>query len=151
MALLIVDKGWRFILREIIRGGADLHSTDFESHTPFMWLLKGKCYSQPNDVAIPQLELLKPWLSDLRDCGIDLYEYGRREEGLYRDGSASRELQIWEGSPYGPKIWKLVSFTYGSSPSDWHLRWERGREEFDEQCEQVQEIPGSWVEDSISV
>ena len=109
-----------------------------------MWLLKGLCNLKTNDDAIPQLEIY-PWLSDLRDCGVDLYEYGRREKGLYWDGSASREFRL--GNPSYFTIWKLVSFTYGSSPSDWHLQLEPRPEECKEQCEQVQEIPGSWVED----
>ena len=150
MALLIVDKGWRFILRELICEGADLHSADLMSRTPFMSLLEGICDSKWNDDAIPHLEIQNHWLSDLRDCEVDLYEYGRREEEIYRDGSVSREIEIWKDSS-SFRIWKLVSFTYGSSPSDWHLQLERGPKELVGQCEQVQEIPGSWVEDSISV
>ena len=124
LALLIIDQGWRSILREIIREGADLHSTDWRSHTPFTNLLRGISGLSP-EVAV------KIWLTDLRDCGVDLYEYGRREE------------ELWGGS----RTWKLVSFTYGSSPSDWHVEWEWRPKECEEQCEQVQEIPGSWVED----
>ena len=141
----MIDQGWRLILRELICKGADLHSADLMSRTPFMSLLEGICDSKTYDDAIPQLETLNPWLSDLRDCGVDLYEYGRREDGLYQDGSASREFRVWED--LSSRIWKLVSFTYGSSPSDWQLQLEPGPKECDEQCEQVQEIPGSWVED----
>ena len=139
----MIDQGWRSILRELIYEDANLHSTDLESSTPFMSLLEGSCNSKTNDDAILPLEILNPWLGDLRDCGVDLYEYGRREEGLYQDGSVSREFPICEDC-FSFRIWKLVSFTYGSSPSDWHLQLEPGPEE----CyEQVQEIPGSWVED----
>ena len=142
----MIDQGWRLILRELICKGADLHSADLMSRTPFMSLLDGICDSTTNDDAIPHLEIQNHWLSDLRDCGVDLYEYGRREDGLYRNGSASREFLISKGYP-SFRIGKLVSFTYGSSLSDWHLQVERLPKKCDAQCEQVQEIPGSWVED----
>ncbi len=145
-ALLTIDKGWRSILREIIREGADLHSTDSASHTPFMSLLKGIQDSPTEDGVYPRVETLDTWLSDLRDCGVDLYEYGRREEGLYRDSSANREFESWAGF-LRPRIWKLVSFTYGRSPSDWRLQMEWRHKKRDERHEQVQEIPGAWVED----
>lgn len=116
-----------------------------------MSLLEGICDSTTDDGAFLQLEKLNPWLSDLRDCGVDLYEYGRREEGMGRDGSASREFEIWDRYSIDSRILKLVSFTYGSSPSDWHLQFKRRLEKRNEQREQVQGIPGSWVEDLISV
>ena len=146
MALLIIDTGWRCVLREIIREGADLHSTDSESHTPFMTLLKGISDSPTEDGVFPRFEILDTWLSDLKDCGVDLYEYGRREEGLYRDGSASREFESWEGF-FCCRIWKLVSLTYGASPSDWHLQMDWRPKKCKQLHVQVQEIPGSWVED----
>ena len=97
--------------------------------------------------AIPQLEILDPWLSDLRDCGLDLYEYGRREEGLYWDGNASREFRAFDRPSCEFRSWKLKNFTYGSSPSDWHLQLKLLPKKRNKRREQVQEIPGSWVED----
>ena len=113
-----------------------------------MSLLKGISDSPTEDGVFPRVEILDTWLGDLRDCGVDLYEYGRREEGLYRDGRASREFQSWEGF-FCCRIWKLVSLTYGSSPSDWHLQLDWRPMERVGQCEQVHEmeIPGSWIED----
>ena len=111
-----------------------------------MSLLKGISYSPAEDGVHPRVEILATWLSDLRDCGVDLYEYGRREEGLYRDSSASREFESWSEF-LRPRIWKLVNFTYGRSPNDWHLQLEWRPKERDEHRKQVQEIPGSWVED----
>ena len=144
--MLIIDRGWRLILRKIIREGADLHSTDSASHTPFTSLLSGISESPSGDAVYPKIDTLDIWLNDLRDCGIDLYEYGKREEGLYRDSSASREFEGW-ALFLRPGIWKLVSFTYGSSPSDWHLQLKWRPKEHDGQCEQVHEIPGSRIED----
>ena len=104
-----------------------------------------------DSVASQESEIMVTLLSELSDCGVDLFEYGRWEEGLYRRGSASREFRnlerYWEGGYIYFRIWKLVGFTYGSSPSDWHVELEQVPEECDGQCEQVQEIPGSWVED----
>ena len=148
MTLLTIDQGWRLILREIIREGADLHSTDSASHTPFSSLLSGISDSTSGDALYPRFDTLNTWLNDLRDCGVDLYEYGRREQGLYQDSSASGEFENW--APFlRPGVWKLVSFTYGASPSDWHLQFERRPKERDGQCEQLHEIeiPGSWIED----
>ncbi|KAK0511508.1 hypothetical protein JMJ35_006081 [Cladonia borealis] len=113
--------GWRLILREVISEGADLHSTDSASHTPFTSLLSGISDSTSGDALYPRVDTLNAWLNDLRDCGVDLYEYGRREEGLYRDSSASGDIERNWAPFLRPGIWKLVSFTYGGSPSDWHL------------------------------
>ena len=135
------------MLREIISKGADIHSIDSTSCTPLMSLRKVSLDSAENYGIHIQAEAIDTWLSELRECGVDLYEYGRREEEMYRDGSASRTFQIYELSSHSYKMWKLVNFTYGSSRSDWNLQLERVPEECDGQYEQVQEIPGSWVED----
>ena len=149
LSLLTIDQGWRLILREVIREGADIHSTDSASHTPFTSLLRGISESTSEDALYPRVDTLNAWLNDLRDCGVDLYEYGRREEGLYRDSSASGDIERNCAHFLRPRTWKLVSFTYGGSPSDWHLQFERRPEERDGQCEQLHkiEIPGGWVED----
>ena len=98
------------------------------------------------DGVLASVDTLDTWLGDLRDCGVDLYEYGRREEEIYQENNASRELDSWVLYIHCG-IWKLVSFIYGSSPNDWRLQLEWRPEERDEHGQQVQEIPGSWVED----
>ena len=108
-------------------------------------MLSGITESPSEDGVLARVDTLDTWLGDLRDCGVDLYEYGRREEEIYWENSASREfdgcaLLLRHG------IWKLVSFTYGSSPNDWRLQLEWRPEEWDEHDQQVQEIPGSWIE-----
>ena len=115
-----------------------------------MSLLEGILEPLEDDSIHPQVEAIDTWLSELGDCGVDLYEYGRREEELYWDGSTCRTFQIygkWGKCYYSYRTWELVSFTYGSSPSDWHLQLELEPEGCDEQSEQVKEIPGSWLED----
>ena len=111
-----------------------------------MSLLSGISESPSEDGIHPRVGTLDTWLGDLRDCRVDLYEYGRREEELYRENSASREFDGWALFLHHG-IWKLVSFTYGSSLNDWRLRLEWRPKERDEHGQQWQELPGSWIED----
>ena len=109
-------------------------------------MLNGISESPSEDGIHARVDTLDTWLGDLKDCGVDLSEYGRQEEEIYRENSASREFDGWAlFLRHG--IWKLVSFTYGSSPNDWRVQLEWRPKERDEHRQQVQEIPGSWIED----
>jgi len=84
------------------------------------------------------------------DCGVDLCKYGQREQELHEECLSSWDypLKIMSYEKEATvKSWYLVSFTYGSSPSDWHVVVERRVEKLDEDFNQIGAVPGSWVED----
>lgn len=90
------------------------------------------------------------WLSSLETCGVDLYEYGKREEELHERGLVRNEIKFswWTGRVATAK---LASFTYGSSPGEWSIKMEREildpDQDSDQDSDQVEEMPGGWIED----
>ena len=67
-------------------------------------------------------------MEDLDACGVDLLEYGRKERALYDEMPMLRDFEIFffEDDYWYVFKWRLIGFTYGSSPSDWHL-WKSER------------------------
>ena len=99
------------------------------------------------------------WLELLYEAGIDLSEYGRREQELYREGRAvsscwfmvwSRALRRTEFGCWGDFEKKLsIRFKYGPKPSDWQF-WliEQMDNSFAEFWDMVDHperaMPGAW-------
>lgn len=84
------------------------------------------------------------------NCGVDIYKYGQREQELHQEWFSSRNCPAEIFSYEIENTWKafdLVSFTYGSSPSDWNVVVELRVEKLDEDFDQIGAIPGGWVED----
>jgi hypothetical protein len=61
---------------------------------------------------------LKIWLMDLKSVGVDLEEFGRAEKDLYDSGAIGKDyhVSLRVGGNH-----RLINFTYGTSPHDWHL------------------------------
>jgi hypothetical protein len=83
------------------------------------------------------------------DCGVDLYRYGQREQELHEECLSSRDYPhdiVCYETEATLESWDLVSFTYGSSPSDWDVvvRWRV--EKLDEDFDNIGAVPGGWVE-----
>lgn len=102
------------------------------------------------------------WLNMLRDCGVDLIEYGRQEKQRLDDQQYGRDFLIfrdvwWDERDETDNGWfevRLISFKYGSQPADWELWWSEPTDELVgdfwrevEPEEWTLNIPGSWVED----
>jgi hypothetical protein len=90
------------------------------------------------------------WLGDLMDCGVDLNVYGQREQELHKECLSNLDFKGWMVKNDGEAIsvfWRLASFTYGSSPSDWHVVVKQRVEEPVGDSDQMKSIPGGWVED----
>lgn len=101
------------------------------------------------ELAGPEFSLsgiLGLWLTDLRESGVDLQEYGREEHDSYM-----RDPDVWcfrTGYYYredhrGATLC-VASFTFGSLPSDWTITLEEQQELY----EIPGGIPGGWVEAS---
>ena len=142
---------WRPFLVHLVHHKTFFHSIGNEEKTQFLGLsemLFQPLYGPFSDDALRSCEriwiLLKFWLECLRDGGVDLEEYGRRDtEICYKWWRDPRNL--WDWSLRGPKaVFEIESFTYGPSPSDWKLRtiYLDVRPDLE-----YQHIPGAWDEE----
>ena len=134
----------------MINLGADLHSIDQNSFTPFIHVLIG--FINSCDLPAPSFELsikigLKCWLSSLKSCGINLYEYGKREEELHERGLVRNKMKF---TRWIRRTAKLASFTYGSSPGGWNIKlkyqYSDPNKTSGQDSGQVEEMPGGWIE-----
>lgn len=87
--------------------------------------------------------VLYTWLKWLRESGVDLHEYGRKETDLHQQGLVRWN---WRSFPSSRKRWFLTNLTYGPSPSDWKLDLEIRHEDA---SESVAKVPGEWIEDDF--
>lgn len=103
------------------------------------------------------------WLNIIRECGIDLLEYGRQENKRLKDEEKGYEFTIWrdtwdetsrnwEDLENGRFEVRLIGFEYGSEPGDWKLWWSEPTDalvgDFWREVEpEPLWIPGSWGED----
>ena len=133
---LTFTSDWRSLLREFIGKGADPNSAGISHQfykrkrltthfqTPFLRLLGAV---QIEDTSPSPWKLnetpLELWLQDLQACGVDLLEYGRREKAVHGQASIMKHFQFCKTLAHGLEIssWHVVDFTFGSSPSDWHV------------------------------
>jgi hypothetical protein len=134
----------------LIIAGAEISEVDSRGYSPFLDLLYYFA-SHPFDPERPE-EVLKAWLSDLKEAGVDLQQYGQIEFALRQ--TLPKDLRYH----YLPKD---VTFTYGPEVKDWHFRiiwpvnkfaaqfWKMVEKETHESSnEETQDdmhgIPGSW-------
>ena len=127
--------------------------------TPFLCLFEKR---DPRDVwDTPSIHSLSTmWLEDLHAAGVDLLEYGRKEKEMLDDGLFNQDFEYFvleRGRPgkvlyrYDRLVWHLISFTYGHSPSDWHLWFSEPTDEFVGDFWSMIEspllsVPGAWIE-----
>jgi hypothetical protein len=114
---MLLYKSWNTMFCELLSAGIDIHKIVGQS-TPFSSFLSSYlqwcCIEgsmKLSDVA------LKIWLGDLQTYGLDLEDFGQIEEHLFNSGYVDKDFQ--SGWRYGAP--RLINFTYGSSPNDWHL------------------------------
>ena len=103
-------------------------------------------------------QLLKLWLEELDASGIDLMEYGRIERALWEQEPMRKDFPgydplVLDEDPLDsdePFTWRLINFTFGASPSDWHV-WGSQLDgyagEFWSMVERPEvNMPGTWIE-----
>ena len=96
--------------------------------------------------------LLKIWLEDLQESGVDLEEYGRKETELHQ-----QQLTVWnfdhfeydaDFSPTGREgTWVVKNLIYGPSTSDWKLEMDYWGKDA---AENLKKMPGDWIEEDDS-
>jgi hypothetical protein len=97
------DNPWRVFAKVLINAGAEISAVNSHGYSPFQDLLDyfARDYFQP---ARPQA-VLEAWLSDLKEAGVDLQQYGQAEFALHQ--------ALIKDSEYCDYWAKDVTFTYG--------------------------------------
>ena len=65
--------------------------------------------------------MLANWCEDLKDCGVDLREYGLKETEMHEEGLTCWDFKPLDFEPFEQRKFHLRSFTYGASPNDWSV------------------------------
>ncbi|KAK7949323.1 uncharacterized protein PG986_010209 [Apiospora aurea] len=110
---------------------------------------------------------LLQWLGIVKDAGVDLSPYGRKENEILLNDGIARNMCCWHtsehtlrgSSTYYPGWetvnyqlrWYLYGFRTGSEPEDWEILWNEPTDDFLEDFwalveDRSLDIPGSWVE-----
>ncbi|KAK7978784.1 hypothetical protein PG988_006274 [Apiospora saccharicola] len=112
---------------------------------------------------------LRQWLQIVKDAGVDLYEYGQKENDLLKSQFwSARTIFLWHGSGvlqsesnnkstrwnsmhYRLK-WYLYGFKIGSDPEEWNILWNEPTDDFAGDFWALVEnrsldIPGAWYEE----
>jgi hypothetical protein len=148
--MLNKDNPWRVCAKVLIIEGAEILAIDTIGYSPFQCLLDYFARHR-FDPSRPK-EVLKAWLSDLKEAGVDLQQYGQTEYALHQ--ALTKHSECW----YFPKD---MTFTYGPEVRDWYFRiiWPANkfaaqfwkmleRETHESSHEATQDdmhgIPGSW-------
>ncbi|KAI0138970.1 hypothetical protein F4776DRAFT_617464 [Hypoxylon sp. NC0597] len=165
------------LLKEILDGGAtDLHSlydlrnlvwlseTMIECPTtPLIWciwnsfdsfriLAHSKYWTFMAVHKVRVKRALHAWVSMLRDCGIDLEEYGRREQSLLLRNPVLLGHRWIPQSRYcrwgSREVGRIRNIRYGADPDDWEIEWDISRTRSDDsklgQTELCFSMPGNW-------
>lgn len=150
-------------MRELVTNGADLHAVltiedtkgEKRSETPFLRFFMGgnkrfwgSCPRDPSRFE----ELVKIWLEDLDTCGVNLLEYGRKEKALHDEFPMQDFMgDCFKDYHYHEIKWHLISFSFGTSVSDWRIWVSEPSDgyagDFWSMIEPPElSIPGMWIE-----
>ena len=109
------------------------------------WILKGRAAFSPTAF----MNAILPWLRLLRDCGVDLEEYGQNQTfDIKRCRSHNEKYPVY-------LYLHMVGFCYGPNPENWHFWLAEPTDELagefwrliDSYSEpSVLRIPGGWIE-----
>jgi hypothetical protein len=153
------------LIADLVNGGSDLHTLTSLGYTPMLeiWDKFVSTYGLTHNLCpiIPSKDPIMPlklWLKQLKESGIDLKEYGKKEKRIFQDAEDRvREAQVdplfclpFRGFPH--KKLRLVSFSYGSELEDWKFWVEPVMEnyfiDFWEMIDHPERaMPGAWQEE----
>ncbi|KGO60495.1 hypothetical protein PEX2_086770 [Penicillium expansum] len=109
---------WIELCREFLRVTNDIH-TLVQKRTPFISFVVGYLrywtWNPPNPYSVQM------WLEQLETVSVDLNEYGRTEESIWKSGTIQREFGSWNGHLKEIQSLRVIGFAYGPSPEDWRL------------------------------
>ncbi|XXG97864.1 ATP-dependent RNA helicase dbp6 [Hypoxylon texense] len=133
--------------------------------TPLLWLLlltldswhaQGHLCNSFEEVYSPHLKpALRRWLTLLKSCGVDLEEYGTREQDLLQSNrSVSSYDWKFRSGYYGPvtgESVRLRNIVHGANVDDWELVWDIGYPRHctgTGSCEPHFPVPGGWPDEA---
>ncbi|KAJ5787284.1 hypothetical protein N7457_002274 [Penicillium paradoxum] len=143
---------WWGLFQEYLHTGANIHDL-VEGRTIFLSFLTGydnhsswlTSQRRRNDLG----SATELWLKALQANGVDLKQFGRAELVIWRNENIRKEF-VAHGC-HDRLAKRIIGFTYGPSPEDWHL-WvseptDRFAGEFWSLIERpVEVMPGTWPE-----
>jgi hypothetical protein len=112
--VLNCENPWRVFIRDLINAGAEISAVDSGGHSPLHDLLNNfaRYPSKPEG----PVQVLTAWLSDLKEAGVDLEQYGQTEFALHQGLATNSEC-----CRHFPEE---ISFIYGRQV-DWYF-WLKG-------------------------
>ena len=161
------------LLHEVIRANSNLHGLAFQSvggfflQTPLLmacfgafwpadmfpvgWRLEKviKSIHQKRNLA---RSTMIAWLEQLQTMGIDLLDYGRKEKELHMQEKVAKEYLEFYSPCREFVLIRLISFTYGPEPADWHFWFTEVMPKifiqfWDMVDHPERSMPGAWIED----
>jgi hypothetical protein len=148
----LLYEAWNVLFCDFVAANIDIHHV-VGRQTPLSAFLSGYFESFEYDMVTPSAcnTALKIWLTDLKSAGVDLDDFGRAEKDLYDSGAIGEDYPAsWVRGQY-----RLINFTYGTSPHDWHLWISEASDlfagEFWDMIQREEEVmPGAWPDDRAS-
>ncbi|KAI1374189.1 hypothetical protein F4677DRAFT_172830 [Hypoxylon crocopeplum] len=160
---------WFSFTVEVVKHTPDIHVIGRNFFTPVLKLTALSCvfdflitfnsYSPKGRSRLNKhyMIVLKAWLEALKQAGVDLNAYGRREHKILTEDGSRGPGQLGNIRYYpiiylnGNKSY-LIGFKYGPEPEDWKVYWDEPTDRFaGEFWKSIESpplrIPGSWVDD----
>jgi hypothetical protein len=148
---------------EFLVGGLDVNQVDGNGSTLLSAFISGIFRFGPTAKAMTTYNsCLRFWLKDLQDSGVNLKNFGKAQERLFKElggpfNLRSTDIDIPHQDPSGfhrPTFFclvRLIGFSHGPSPEDWGL-WvyepsDHFAGEFWHMIERRIEMPGGWSSD----
>lgn len=106
-------------------------------------------------------QLLQLWVRELFNAGVDLVLYGQQEKSIHVKGLVDTDFDVLFTENYShhgrvmqftrTETVRLIGFSYGPSPEDWHAWFSDWRDEFAGEFWYMVEhpelrMPGAWVD-----
>lgn len=109
---------WIGLCHHFLSVGIDIHYM-INGGTPLMSCIEGwLSYWSPSAANQFPVQL---WLEQLEAVGVDLREYGKAEEFVWKNQTTQRQFWVWDKSLEMGVTLRAIGFTYGPSPKDWHI------------------------------
>lgn len=142
---------WIGLCRDFLSVGIDIHYI-VDGVTPLLSCIEG--WLPYWSLSAANQSVVQLWLEQLEAVGVDLSEYGKAEEFIWKNQTILREFWVWDGisNTHASAMLRVIGFTYGPSPKDWHLWMSDPTDtyvgEFWDMIERpVEVMPGAWPQE----
>lgn len=145
---------WISLCHDFLSVGIDINYI-IDERTPLLSCIEGWLSnwfpSDANQFAVQQLAV-QLWLEQLEAVGVDLSEYGKAEELIWKNQTIRREFWVRDRVLEMHISLRVIGFTHGPSPKDWHIWMSDPTDsyvgEFWEMIERpVEVMPGAWPQE----